>query len=128
MKKVIIIISVIVVGIIAIGMMGGDKRPAKAPVVTSEKKTTEFPSAMTETMDKQAMLSCGGGQNVTLWLNPTSDIKNNRARAKVACGNVRVFNKFYNKTDKLTFYALETKDLEGKLTYGWVTDDFITFN
>lgn len=88
--------------------------------------TPKYPSLTEETLDKNLVLSCEGGDEVALWDKPTSSAEGARVRDKVPCGTLSwAFNKYYNEGQNKTFYAINTA--VGKNAYGWITEDLISW-
>lgn len=88
----------------------------------------QYPSLTEETIDKNLVLSCEGGDEVVLWDKPASAGEGARARDRVPCGTYAwAFNQYYNEQDKITFYAINTLDSNVDNAYGWVTEDLVTW-
>lgn len=97
-----------------------------------EKSTSDlppkYPSLTEETMDKDLILNCVGGDEVVLWDKPTDAAGGAKFKYRVPCGTIAwAFNKYYNEQLKVTFYAVNTNDSRVKNSYGWVTEDLITW-
>ncbi|MDD5688652.1 MAG: hypothetical protein PHQ76_00020 [Caldisericia bacterium] len=95
---------------------------------TSQQATKEYPSFSEETMNRNCILSCAGGDEVVLWDKPTDAAGGARLHDKVPCGtHCWAFNKYYNQGLDFTFYAVNTFDPNVKNSYGWITEDLITW-
>ncbi len=93
-----------------------------------QQETQKYPSFIEETMDRDCILSCAGGDEVVLWDKPTSAAKGARPRDAVPCGTFCwAFNKYYNEEYNITFYAVNTLDPRVKNAWGWITEDLITW-
>ncbi|GAG71793.1 unnamed protein product, partial [marine sediment metagenome] len=72
-----------------------------------QQETQKYPSFIEETMDRDCILSCAGGDEVILWDKPTSVAKGARPHDAVPCGTFCwAFNKYYNEEYNITFYAV----------------------
>ena len=93
-----------------------------------EGSTPEYPRLTEETMDRDLVLSCEGGDEVVLWDLPTSAREGAKSRDRVPCGTYGwAFNQYYNDSLGITFYAINTLDERVDNAYGWVTEDLITW-
>ena len=97
------------------------------PEITSTPEQ-KYPSLAKETMDKDLILNCLGGDEVSLWDKPTDAAGGSRARGRIPCGTFAwAFNKYHNEKLNVVFYAINTNDTRVKNDYGWVTEDLITW-
>lgn len=93
-----------------------------------QQEAQRYPSFAKETMDRDCILSCEGGDEVVLWDKPTSAAKGARLHDKVPCGTrCWAFNKYYNEEYNITFYAVNTLDPRVENAWGWITEDLITW-
>ena len=115
--------------IIAIAGGGGKKKETKPEIIQPpQQEAQKYPPFTEETMDRNCILSCAGGDEVALWDKPTSAAKGSRLHDKVPCGTrCWAFNKYYDDEYKGYFYAINTFDPRVKNAWGWVTDDLITW-
>lgn len=116
--------------IIIVVSLGGEKKKEVKPEITQlpQQETQKYPSFIEETMDRDCILSCAGGDEVVLWDKPTSAAKGARPRDAVSCGTFCwAFNKYYNEEYNITFYAVNTLDPRVKNAWGWITEDLITW-
>lgn len=123
-----IFLFVIIVSFIAsIGSEGKEESTQK--VVSAELPLKQkYPSLTDESMDRNFIFSCAGGDEIVLWDNPTDLAGGVRAKYRVPCGIFGwAFNKYYNSELKITFYAVNTNDKRVKNAYGWVTEDLLTW-
>jgi len=87
-----------------------------------------YPSLTEETIDRNFVFSCEGGDEVVLWDKPTDIGNGARFNYRVPCGTLGwAFNKYYNEELGLTFYAVNTNDKRVKNSYGWIIEDFLTW-
>jgi hypothetical protein len=94
--------------------------------VEEELESTEYPRLTEETMDRNLVLSCEGGDDVVLWDLPTSAGEGAKSRDRVPCGTYGwAFNQYYNESLGITFYAINTLDERVDNAYGWITEDLI---
>lgn len=100
-----------------------------APTQTpSSASTPRYPNLTEETMDKNLVLSCEGGDEVVLWDKPTGAAGGASFKYRIPCGTLGwAFNKYFNEELKVTFYAINTNDTRVDNAYGWVTEDLITW-
>ena len=130
----------VVVSLLLIGATTEPEKKAAQPTKTEEEASDEarsepestskqkYPSLTEETIDKNLLLNCLGGDEVSLWDKPTDAAGGARVRDKVPCGTLGwAFNKYYNEEHKITFYAINTNDSRVKTAYGWVTEDLISW-
>jgi len=104
---------------------GGNKVVQQSSV---QERIEEYPSFSEETMDRDCILSCVGGDEVVLWDKPTSAAEGARLHDRVPCGTFCwAFNQYYNKEYDITFYAINTLDKRVKNSWGWLTEDLITW-
>ena len=95
---------------------------------SSVQSSQKFPGLSEETMDKNFVLSCEGGDNISLWDKPTDAVGGANVRDRVPCGTFGwAFNKYYNESLNVTFYAINTNDNRVKNAYGWITEDLLTW-
>ncbi len=121
-----LIITISVVIIYVIFSPGGTGK--KETIQPSQQKVQIYPSLSEETMDRNFILSCAGGDEVVLWDKPTDAAGGARFRNRVPCGTFGwAFNKYYNEEHNITFYAINTNDTRVKNAYGWITEDLITW-
>ena len=93
-----------------------------------EDLSSQYPRLTEETMDKNLVLNCEGGDEVVLWDLPTSAGEGARSKDRVPCGiKGWAFNQYYNESLGVTFYAINTLDKGVDNVYGWVTEDLITW-
>jgi hypothetical protein len=90
--------------------------------------SSPYPRLTEETMDRNLILNCTGGDEVVLWDLPTSVGEGARGRDRVPCGTYGwAFNEYYNESLEITYYAINTLDERVDNAYGWVIEDFITW-
>lgn len=121
------ILGVFIIFVITISAIGGggDK---KEITPGQQQETQKYPSFTEETMNKNCVLSCAGGDEVVLWDKPTAAAKGARLHNKVPCGTrCWAFNKYYNEELNVTFYAVNTLDPRVENAWGWITEDLITW-
>lgn len=119
-----ITLGMIVFVVIITSLGGNNKQTSQSP----QQKTQGYPSFSQETMDRDCILSCAGGDEVVLWDKPTDAAGGARFRNRVPCGTFGwAFNKYYNEELNVTFYAINTNDTRVKNAYGWITEDLITW-
>lgn len=95
---------------------------------TKKTGSEEYPGFTEETMNKDFIFSCAGGDMVGLWEKPAEGSFENRVRERVPCGiSGWAFNKYDNKELNVSFYAVQTNDKSVKNAYGWVTEDLLTW-
>ena len=88
----------------------------------------EYPKSSEETMDRDMTFNCPSGNEVALLDKPTDITRGARLRDKVPCGTIGwAFNQYHNEELNMTFYAINTNDKRVKNTYGWITEDLITW-
>lgn len=103
-----------------------DKEKSAQNLTPSTKQ--KYPNLTEETMDRNFILSCEGGDEVVLWDKPTDLAGGVQFKYRVPCGTFGwAFNKYYNEELKVTFYAINTNDKRVKNAYGWITEDFLTW-
>lgn len=131
LKKLLLIVGGLFILIIIIVIAnGGDKKKEIKSEITQppQQEIQKYPSFTEETMDRNFILSCIGGDEVVLWDKPTDAAGGARFRDRVPCGTFGwAFNKYYNEEHNITFYAVNTLDPRVKNTYGWITEDLITW-
>lgn len=109
--------------ILIITSAGGGEKEA-----TQLQETQKYPSLTEETMDRNCVLSCEGGDEVILWDKPTDGAGGSRLHDKVPCGTFGwAFNKYFNEELNVTFYAVNVLDPRVKNAYGWITEDLISW-
>lgn len=121
-KEKMVALGFIILFFIFLSKLGGSSTPANLRTTTQQ----EYPSFSEETMDRDCILSCAGGDRVVLWDKPTSASKGSRPHDEVPCGTYAwAFNKYYNKEYDIIFYAINTYDKRVKSSWGWLTADLI---
>lgn len=86
----------------------------------------DFPTLSEETMDRNLIFSCAGGDTVNLWSQPSSATEGARVRDKVDCGERGwAFNDYYDDENNITWYAVQ--EFDGSRAYGWLTEDLISW-
>lgn len=129
LKKLLLIAGGIFILIVVIVITnGGDKKKEIKPEITQplQQETQKYPSFTEETMDRNCILNCVGGDEVVLWDKPTDLAGGVRLRDRVPCGTrCWAFNKYYNEELNVTFYAVNTLDPRVENAYGWLTEDLI---